>query len=114
MNKIFRREKPLDGQEQIRLEAQLETVFIPVMPSPKYIQELRHGLLNTPFPTVPVHDARMTQYIVIAVASFLSGTFLIVLGIRVIRALIDALGKLPQFKRQVQDKRMASRPEPAL
>jgi len=87
----------LDG-----LESSLEAAFRPVEPSPEFVRDLRHRLVNFPIPVTSAPDSRVPLYIALTITSLLSGVAIVGLGIWIILVL---MGKF-----QSHEKKVASTP----
>jgi hypothetical protein len=90
----------VEGQELADLEAKLQFALPAVAPRPRYVRDLRRRLMSYPSPVVEP-DSRMAQYAMLGVASLVSGTLLVVMGVRFVGAILGALGALMQLRRGV-------------
>jgi hypothetical protein len=91
----------LDG-----LESSLAAAFQPVEPSPEFVRDLRHRLVNFPVPVTPATDSKVPLYIALTIASLLSGVAIVGIGIWIILALVG--------KSQSHEKKVVASPELAL
>ena len=87
-------------------ESSLEDAFRPVEPSPEFVHDLRHQLVNFPLPLTPDPDSKIPQYIALTIASLLSGVAIIGFGVWVILGILG--------KSQSDDKNVVSSPNTAL
>jgi hypothetical protein len=94
MRPLFWWEKKLNPAEVSVLEARLQSALQPVTPRPQFIRELCDSLKQYPAPAVAEKPHKTRQYVLIGVASFISGTFVLILGVQVVRALVHMANRL--------------------
>ena len=80
------------------LESSLENAFRPVEPSPEFVRDLRHRLVNFPVPINPSPNSKVPLYIALTIASLLSGVVIVGIAVWIILALV---GKLPAHDKGV-------------
>lgn len=97
------------GEELEMLEMRLRNTLQPVTPRPGFVKDLRRKLVSYPAPSVEP-DSRMTQTVLVAVASLLSGALLLAMGVRAMLALVGALGAYAQFRRAGKQSPSSARP----
>ena len=73
------------------LESDLAAVFKPVEPSPEFVKDLHHRLVNFPVPVSPESSSKIPQYIALTIASLLSGMALIGFIVWVIQEILGRL-----------------------
>jgi hypothetical protein len=82
------------------LENLLQATLKPVTPSPGFVQQLRKRLTEPGIPTIRYPDPKMSHYLLLATATLLSSTFLILTGSRLVIAVLGALGLLHYSRQQ--------------
>jgi hypothetical protein len=101
MWEAYRWGQKLTEQDVAGLEAMLQGALLPVAPRPPYVRELRRRLVSFPAPAPKDPLSKKFQYTFLGVASVLSGTVLVILGIRVVSALLSGLGSIAHLRRHV-------------
>jgi hypothetical protein len=92
-------------QDLIAIERHLQAVLKPVKPRPEFVRDLRRQLVSQFSNLEPDPKTDTRQLLLVSAAGFLSGTLILVLGIRTVLTLLGALGVIHQFKRQLDEKR---------
>jgi hypothetical protein len=107
MNK-FLKVGVMDGSEGIKtLEEQLHTVLVPIEPRTEYVHELRRNLLKESELEFSEPKPALGQKVVLTVAGLLSGTLLLMLGVRGVIALLNSRGAIQQLKNGIQGEKTA-------
>jgi len=91
------RGKDFDNIED--LESSLESAFRPVEPSPEFVRDLRHRLVNFPVPVTAEADSKVPMYIALTITSLLSGVAIVGIVIWIILAL---MGRLPSHQKRIE------------
>jgi hypothetical protein len=89
-----------------KMEAQLQAVLKPVVPRPEFVSDLKRRLTNKPEASVPIkiqeHD--ILQYGLLTAAGLLSGTLLLIFGVKAVVSLLNSLGVLQNLKPEIGSK----------
>jgi hypothetical protein len=87
------------------LEKILQVSLRPMVPSPDFVRHLRQRLTDYDIPVVQYQPTtQKKQLLLLAIASLISGVFLLLTGSRLILALLGSIGLLQHFRRQAQEK----------
>jgi hypothetical protein len=89
------------------LEARIESAFVPVPPRAEYVRELKQRLLSENDIEIAVTKPGGRQSIIWTAAGLLSGTLILVLGVRAVITLLNSRGFIQQIKNQMQPKNAA-------
>jgi hypothetical protein len=102
MNK-FLKVGVMDESEEIKtLEEQLLTVLVPIEPRTEYVHELRRNLLKESELELSKPKPALVQKVVLTLAGLLSGTLLLMLGVRGVITLLNSRGAIQQLKNKIQ------------
>lgn len=84
-------------------EALLRASLKPVEPRPDYVRSLKGRLLfPADAPQLSKEEPALMHLILLIVASLLSGGFVLVVGIKGVAALLEAIGKWQQVRRPLK------------
>jgi polyferredoxin len=83
----------------VEIEGLLQSSLKPVSPRPEFIQGLRRGLMEYSFPKPEMSDSELKRTVLIALVGFFSMVFVFSMWVRMIVALISALGMVQASKR---------------
>lgn len=89
------------------LENLLQATLKPVTPSPGFVQQLRQRLTDPGIPTIRYPDTKTSHYLLLATATVLSSTLLILNGSRLVFAILGALGLLHYSRRRNESDQLA-------
>jgi hypothetical protein len=80
------------------IEHHLQKNLRSVAPRPEFERALKSRLMNKPAATIRKAKLETKQYLLLTGAGLLSGTILLVFGVRAVIRLLNALGLLQQMK----------------
>lgn len=78
-------------KELLEIEARLASVFVPVEPSPVFVKDLKQKLMDSAEISIEEHSSGGLRTILFVIASVISGTFLVILGIKGVRHIREAV-----------------------
>jgi hypothetical protein len=86
--------RELHDQEKTiqNLEARLQQALHPISPRPEFVSQLRYQLEYRASSPQKAEELSLVQFLLIALVSVISGTVLVILGIKSIVVLLDVLG----------------------
>ncbi len=104
----------IDEERQIKgIENRLQATLLPVSPRPEFVKDLKHRLLSPAEADASIVSSKPKQNVFVLAAGLLSGTVLIVLGVKAIIALLASLGLLQQVKSRMEQQKCAPPLTPA-
>ncbi len=104
----------IDEEKQIKvMENRLQAALQPVSPRPEFVKDLKRRLLSPSEADASIAANQPKQNIFMIAAGLLSGTVLIVLGVKAVIALLASLGLIQQVKRQMEQQKCAPPLTPA-
>ncbi len=107
MNKLFKVGVIEESEVFKALEGRLGATLVPVKPRNDYVHELRRNLLKENELEFSEPKPAMVQKALLTAAGLLSGTLLLVLGVRGIIALLKPRGVIQQLRNSIQEKKAA-------
>ena len=111
--------KQLDETAFDGLRARLQTTLVPVSPRKEFIQSIKKRLSRSyPIPnlepSLALQGNKTLQYLLLGLLTLVSGTLLLITGIRAVIALLGVLGILHQVNRQMEETQIAPPLNPAI
>jgi hypothetical protein len=108
LNRLFFWRERYDLADLMGLEAELEGVFVPVMPDPGYIRDLKSRLRLAGGEQVSISRKTTIHPGIWIAGSLLSGAIVLILGARGIIALLAVLGIMHPASKRINSQECAA------
>ncbi len=104
----------IDEEKQITgMENRLQATLQPVSPRPEFVKDLKRRLLSPSPADASIANSKPRQNVFMIAAGLLSGTVLILLGVKAVIGLLASLGILQQVKRNIEQQECSAPLTPA-
>ena len=107
-------QKRVAPEHLTEMENVLGAALEPVTPRPEFILNLRRGLMNYSFPEPETDKTEIARNALLVLAGAVGTVVLFSLGVRVVAAVVSALGLLQYSSRNLPRKRLTQPIRPAV
>lgn len=105
---IFGWKKKIDNGQRVGMESVLESVLLPMVPRPQFVDSLRKGLMDYEMLEEGDSGALNHQNTILIFAGFFSAALLLSIGIRILMSILGMIGIIHYQRRKIQFNRMGS------